>query len=452
MSGNVIVNDRLFRTFQLENGPVTPITINNNLIDFTSRPTTRGKVASEVIRPKVAPWTVTSRVRTVAAAGRGRLVREGLPAGDDDFIVPGAASDGHYTLEQQHNFIRDIKACGRVAAARDPEMSFLPKVTPYSLRRGHISLRILAGEDIKRIADECGTSTAMIHRHISTSSTCATSCRRTSASTGRSGRRAAACVTCAWLERGERGASSAAPGRTVSACLGGDTLGCAWTRCSDRSSRAGTPVAVAKSSPRPVSVQYGRLARPRSGRECDTNLQVFCPLSSVGRALRVSAQHAPQGMPRGSRWQGRAGGNGPVPRRRSWLWRAGHVHAGHRAAHGGADVASTSPSGRRVRDDRMGRLVYPSRTRAELGSGLLHQGVAPERAWCARPPARIASTLSSSGSAAADHERAVGVLMSPACGDFQDYGRAPVETCFGVGALLRAAGRLAGATRPCCSQ
>jgi hypothetical protein len=29
----------------------------------------------------------------------------------------------------------------------------------------HISLRVLAGEDIKRIADECGTSTAMIHRY-----------------------------------------------------------------------------------------------------------------------------------------------------------------------------------------------------------------------------------------------------------------------------------------------
>jgi integrase len=96
---------------------------------------------------------------------RSRLVREGFPAGDDDFIIPGAAPDGHYTLEQQHNFIRDIKACGRVAAARDPELSFLQKVTPYSLRRGHISLRVLAGEDIKRIADECGTSTGMIHRH-----------------------------------------------------------------------------------------------------------------------------------------------------------------------------------------------------------------------------------------------------------------------------------------------
>ena len=88
-----------------------------------------------------------------------------LPAGDDDFIIPGAAPDCHYTLDQQHNFIRDIKSCGRVAAGRDPAMSFLTGVTPYSLRRGHISLRVLAGEDIKRIADECGTSTAMIHRH-----------------------------------------------------------------------------------------------------------------------------------------------------------------------------------------------------------------------------------------------------------------------------------------------
>jgi hypothetical protein len=44
-------------------------------------------------------------------------------------------------------------------------MAYLIKATPYSLRRGHISLRVLAGEDIKRIADDCGTSTAMIHRH-----------------------------------------------------------------------------------------------------------------------------------------------------------------------------------------------------------------------------------------------------------------------------------------------
>jgi hypothetical protein len=50
---------------------------------------------------------------------RARLLEVGLGASDDDFIIPGAAPDGHYTLEQQHNFIRDIKVCGRVAAARD---------------------------------------------------------------------------------------------------------------------------------------------------------------------------------------------------------------------------------------------------------------------------------------------------------------------------------------------
>ena len=98
-------------------------------------------------------------------AWRTRLTEVALPAGDDDFVIPGAAPDGHYTLEQQHNFIRDIKACARIAAARDAELAYLTRTTPYSLRRGHISLRVLAGEDIKRIADECGTSTAMIHRH-----------------------------------------------------------------------------------------------------------------------------------------------------------------------------------------------------------------------------------------------------------------------------------------------
>jgi integrase len=104
-------------------------------------------------------------VRGASRDWRAQLVDVGLPAGDDDFIIPGAAPDGHYTLEQQHNFIRDVKACGRVAAGRDPDLAFLEKATPYSLRRGHISLRVLAGEDIKRIADDCGTSTAMIHRH-----------------------------------------------------------------------------------------------------------------------------------------------------------------------------------------------------------------------------------------------------------------------------------------------
>jgi hypothetical protein len=96
---------------------------------------------------------------------RDRLRSLEIRAGEDDFIVPGAGRDGHYTLEQQHNFIRDVKLCGRLATDSDPAMTFLMMATPYSLRRGHISLRVLAREDIRRIADDCGTSTAMIHRH-----------------------------------------------------------------------------------------------------------------------------------------------------------------------------------------------------------------------------------------------------------------------------------------------
>ena len=69
----MIVDDRLFKTFQLSNGPVTPIIINNNLIDFTTTPAKVGKAASIVMRPKVAPWTVTSQVKTVAAGGETKI-------------------------------------------------------------------------------------------------------------------------------------------------------------------------------------------------------------------------------------------------------------------------------------------------------------------------------------------------------------------------------------------
>jgi D-alanyl-D-alanine carboxypeptidase len=67
VTGDVVVDDRLWETFQLNpNGPVTPIIINNNLIDFTTTPSRPGRPASIVMRPKVAPWKVTNEVRTVA--------------------------------------------------------------------------------------------------------------------------------------------------------------------------------------------------------------------------------------------------------------------------------------------------------------------------------------------------------------------------------------------------
>ena len=72
------------------------------------------KTAEGVRSMAMRPWLYEELRRW-----RELLIGVGLPAGDDEFIVPGAAAGGRYTLEQQHNFIRDVKACGRVAAERD---------------------------------------------------------------------------------------------------------------------------------------------------------------------------------------------------------------------------------------------------------------------------------------------------------------------------------------------
>ncbi len=48
-----------------------------------------------------------------------------------------------------------------------PSEQPIATATPYSLRRGGISLRIRAGEDRQVIAEECGTSVAVIDRHYS---------------------------------------------------------------------------------------------------------------------------------------------------------------------------------------------------------------------------------------------------------------------------------------------
>lgn len=68
VDGDVIVDDRLFRP-EPEFDPVpTPLIINDNLIDLLTTPGTRpGAPARLDWRPKVAPYRVTSTVKTVAA-------------------------------------------------------------------------------------------------------------------------------------------------------------------------------------------------------------------------------------------------------------------------------------------------------------------------------------------------------------------------------------------------
>jgi PBP4 family serine-type D-alanyl-D-alanine carboxypeptidase len=67
--GDIVVDDRLFDHFRVPNGNVliTPIIVNDNLIDVTILPTEPGKPAAVDWRPKSAAFTVQSKVMTVAA-------------------------------------------------------------------------------------------------------------------------------------------------------------------------------------------------------------------------------------------------------------------------------------------------------------------------------------------------------------------------------------------------
>ncbi len=128
VSGDVIVDDRLWAPHRLENGPVTPIIINQNVLDFTTTPGQVGQTASIEMRPQVAPWAVRSEVRTVAAGEKtaitvtspenGTVVLSGTIASDSAPVV------NVYAFPDPATFARTafIEALGRagVTVTADP--------------------------------------------------------------------------------------------------------------------------------------------------------------------------------------------------------------------------------------------------------------------------------------------------------------------------------------------
>lgn len=69
LAGDVIVDTRLFESFRVPNGNllITPIMVNENMVDVTVTPTVPGRAASIDWRPKTDAFTVTGSVNTVAA-------------------------------------------------------------------------------------------------------------------------------------------------------------------------------------------------------------------------------------------------------------------------------------------------------------------------------------------------------------------------------------------------
>ncbi len=69
VSGDVVVDDRLFESYRVPNGKllITPILVNENMLDVTVAPTAVGKPARVEWRPKTPAFGVSASVKTVAA-------------------------------------------------------------------------------------------------------------------------------------------------------------------------------------------------------------------------------------------------------------------------------------------------------------------------------------------------------------------------------------------------
>ncbi|KRA23354.1 D-alanyl-D-alanine carboxypeptidase [Microbacterium sp. Root61] len=128
VTGTVVVDDRLFQG-TLDGEPITPIVVNQNLIDVLVTPGAAGEPATVEMTPAVAPWHIVSDVQTVAAGekfaisnpestGRGAIAIDGTIAADSEPVLKV------YALEDPATFARTafIEALGRagVTVGGDP--------------------------------------------------------------------------------------------------------------------------------------------------------------------------------------------------------------------------------------------------------------------------------------------------------------------------------------------
>jgi len=113
IDGNVIIDDRLFETVSSPTGEymISPIMINDNLIDFEISPGKVGENATVNWRPKTSIYNVTSQIVTVESGkanitvndhGNGKIVLKGqIPANSTPIIRT-------FTVRDPSNFARSL--------------------------------------------------------------------------------------------------------------------------------------------------------------------------------------------------------------------------------------------------------------------------------------------------------------------------------------------------------
>ncbi|MEV0373648.1 D-alanyl-D-alanine carboxypeptidase/D-alanyl-D-alanine-endopeptidase [Streptomyces sp. NPDC050636] len=136
VNGNVIVDDRLFRPEPVLDPTPTPLIINDNLIDLLTTPGDHpGEPAQLDWRPKVAPYRVTSTVKTVAA-------------GEPTDIAVTASDDG-----------TRIRLSGTIAAGADPMLRVSDIADPAAFGRTAL-IEALERAGVEVTADPTGPNPA----------------------------------------------------------------------------------------------------------------------------------------------------------------------------------------------------------------------------------------------------------------------------------------------------
>jgi D-alanyl-D-alanine carboxypeptidase/D-alanyl-D-alanine-endopeptidase (penicillin-binding protein 4) len=93
VNGNVVIDDRLFTPYNgFPDGVISPIWVNENLIDVLAKPGAVGQPASISWRPMTASYTLQNQVKTVAA-GENTSVQITEPSPGDLVVVGQIAAD-----------------------------------------------------------------------------------------------------------------------------------------------------------------------------------------------------------------------------------------------------------------------------------------------------------------------------------------------------------------------
>lgn len=145
ISGDVFIDDTLFDSTEKRGMILTPIMVNENLIDLVINPSEIGQAANLSWRPQVAGYSVINQVKTVDKDGKLALEISADEAGEKIIIK------GTIPLDQ-HNIVRTSSIKHPAAFARAALIQALQKEGITVHTSGSNAVKKITGKDLQEVA------------------------------------------------------------------------------------------------------------------------------------------------------------------------------------------------------------------------------------------------------------------------------------------------------------